>query len=121
MQIQTLGGEGVLTPFQQLLRRVGLKGKRPKGVFPSNELVTSKYTLISFLPKNLYEQFKRVANMYFLMLVCLQVGAAAGELRGWKFSTYATISSRWLRAWLALCSGARHGNVFLPKVLSPCL
>jgi hypothetical protein len=93
-QIQTLGGEGVLTPFQQLLRRIGLKGKRPRGVFPSNELVTSKYTLISFLPKNLYEQFKRVANMYFLMLVCLQVRATQDcKVEGGK---------SWL-SWKALC------------------
>jgi hypothetical protein len=36
--------------------------------------VTSKYNALSFLPVNLYQQFKRVANMYFLALVCLQVG-----------------------------------------------
>jgi hypothetical protein len=35
--------------------------------------VTSKYNALSFLPVNLYQQFKRVANMYFLALVCLQV------------------------------------------------
>lgn len=32
-----------------------------------NEIVTSKYTLISFLPKNLFEQFRRIANFYFLI------------------------------------------------------
>jgi phospholipid-translocating ATPase len=47
--------------------------RRPPGAFISNELVTSKYNALSFLPVNLYQQFKRVANMYFLALVCLQV------------------------------------------------
>jgi hypothetical protein len=37
--------------------------------------VTSKYNALSFVPVNLYQQFKRVANMYFLALVCLQVRA----------------------------------------------
>lgn len=38
-----------------------------------NEISTSKYNLITFLPKNLFEQFRRLANAYFLFLLCLQV------------------------------------------------
>ncbi|KAI8617964.1 hypothetical protein BC830DRAFT_1227198 [Chytriomyces sp. MP71] len=38
----------------------------------SNKVVTSKYTLLSFLPKNLFEQFRSVANFYFMSLVVLQ-------------------------------------------------
>ena len=34
--------------------------------------MTSKYTLLSFLPRNLFEQFSRVANFYFLVLLILQ-------------------------------------------------
>ncbi|KAI9179525.1 phospholipid transporting ATPase [Blastocladiella emersonii ATCC 22665] len=41
-------------------------------VFPSNEIRTTKYTLLSFLPRNLAEQFRRVANSYFLLMVVLQ-------------------------------------------------
>ncbi|KAJ3065340.1 hypothetical protein HDU98_011284 [Podochytrium sp. JEL0797] len=40
--------------------------------FPSNTIATSKYTVISFLPKNLFEQFRRVANIFFLVLAILQ-------------------------------------------------
>ncbi|CAG8460212.1 3021_t:CDS:2 [Paraglomus occultum] len=40
--------------------------------FVPNKIRTAKYTIFTFLPKNLYEQFRRVANMYFLFLVILQ-------------------------------------------------
>ncbi|CAE6474741.1 unnamed protein product [Rhizoctonia solani] len=49
-----------------------------------NKVRTSKYTVVTFIPKNLYEQFRRVANLYFLALVVLQVfpifGAAAPQI-----------------------------------------
>jgi hypothetical protein len=32
--------------------------------FYSNQVITSKYTLITFLPRNLLEQYRRVANVY---------------------------------------------------------
>ncbi|KAK9717044.1 hypothetical protein K7432_006454 [Basidiobolus ranarum] len=51
------------------LNRHGL----PKAQFPSNRIRTSKYTVFSFLPKNLFEQFRRVANVYFLFLIILQL------------------------------------------------
>ena len=33
----------------------------------ANKFRTSKYTLFTFLPLNLYEQFRRTANIYFLL------------------------------------------------------
>lgn len=41
--------------------------------FCDNEVITSHYTIISFLPKNLLEQFRKPANVYFLFLSILQV------------------------------------------------
>ena len=38
----------------------------------SNHIQTAKYSLLTFIPKNLGEQFRRVANVYFLVLVLLQ-------------------------------------------------
>ncbi|XP_041927145.1 probable phospholipid-transporting ATPase VD isoform X1 [Alosa sapidissima] len=36
-----------------------------------NSISTTKYSLLSFIPKNLFEQFHRAANLYFLFLVLL--------------------------------------------------
>ncbi|XP_006863232.1 PREDICTED: probable phospholipid-transporting ATPase FetA-like [Chrysochloris asiatica] len=41
--------------------------------YPSNTIKTSKYSLLNFLPMNLFEQFQRLANAYFLILLCLQL------------------------------------------------
>uniref|UniRef100_A0A5B6ZC45 Phospholipid-transporting ATPase n=1 Tax=Davidia involucrata TaxID=16924 RepID=A0A5B6ZC45_DAVIN len=39
--------------------------------FTGNEIRTSKYTIINFLPKNLFIQFHRVAYLYFLAIAAL--------------------------------------------------
>uniref|UniRef100_A0A803MXJ7 Phospholipid-transporting ATPase n=1 Tax=Chenopodium quinoa TaxID=63459 RepID=A0A803MXJ7_CHEQI len=36
-----------------------------------NYVTTTKYTLVSFFPKSLFEQFRRIANLYFLMCAFL--------------------------------------------------
>ncbi|XP_063723941.1 phospholipid-transporting ATPase IF-like isoform X3 [Symsagittifera roscoffensis] len=33
--------------------------------YPKNKIISSKYTLWNFFPKNLFEQFQRLANFYF--------------------------------------------------------
>lgn len=40
----------------------------------SNVIHTAKYNAFSFLPLNLYEQFHRTSNLYFLLIIILQVG-----------------------------------------------
>lgn len=40
------------------------KGRMKKEhVYKTNQVITSKYTVITFLPRNLLEQFRRIANM----------------------------------------------------------
>lgn len=39
--------------------------------YPRNKIRTTKYTPITFLPRNIFFQFKKVANTYFLILVIL--------------------------------------------------
>ncbi|XP_068454998.1 phospholipid-transporting ATPase ID-like [Clinocottus analis] len=41
--------------------------------YATNAIKTSKYNPFSFLPLNLFEQFQRIANAYFLFLLVLQV------------------------------------------------
>ena len=41
-------------------------------IFGDNEMQTSKYNLLNFLPLNLSEQFSKASNIYFLILICLQ-------------------------------------------------
>ncbi|KAK8964577.1 Phospholipid-transporting ATPase 1 [Platanthera guangdongensis] len=38
---------------------------------PNNSIRTTKYSIITFLPKNLFEQFHRVAYIYFLILAVI--------------------------------------------------
>uniref|UniRef100_A0AAY5L4T2 Phospholipid-transporting ATPase n=1 Tax=Esox lucius TaxID=8010 RepID=A0AAY5L4T2_ESOLU len=41
--------------------------------YPDNRIVSSKYTFWNFVPKNLFEQFRRVANFYFLIIFLVQL------------------------------------------------
>ncbi|XP_010907601.1 probable phospholipid-transporting ATPase 4 isoform X2 [Elaeis guineensis] len=41
--------------------------------YPSNYISTTKYNIVTFLPKAIFEQFRRVANLYFLLAACLSV------------------------------------------------
>eukprot|EP00051_Salpingoeca_urceolata_P016661 m.223052 g.223052 ORF g.223052 m.223052 type:complete len:1149 (-) comp18744_c2_seq2:55-3501(-) len=46
----------------------------------SNRIRTNKYTLLNFIPKNLYEQFHRVANIFFLFMAIIAVIPATQAL-----------------------------------------
>ncbi|GAA96668.1 uncharacterized protein L969DRAFT_97024 [Mixia osmundae IAM 14324] len=63
--------QGMDPQSDQLDRAVG-KVPAPEWEFSSNQVLTSKYNVLTFIPKNLLEQFRRVANIFFLILVILQ-------------------------------------------------
>uniref|UniRef100_A0A8C9SFN3 Phospholipid-transporting ATPase n=1 Tax=Scleropages formosus TaxID=113540 RepID=A0A8C9SFN3_SCLFO len=44
-----------------------------KSKYAGNAIKTYKYNFFTFLPLNLFEQFKRAANIYFLVLLILQI------------------------------------------------
>ena len=48
-----------------------LNDRREK--IPKNSISTSKYTYYNFLPKILFEQFSKIANIYFLIIAFFQV------------------------------------------------
>ncbi|XP_018059116.1 PREDICTED: probable phospholipid-transporting ATPase IF [Atta colombica] len=41
--------------------------------FISNRIISHKYTIWNFIPKNFFEQFRRVANFYFLLMTIITV------------------------------------------------
>ena len=41
----------------------------------SNKIATAKYNTFTVLPRFLYEQFSKSANLFFLFITTLQVGA----------------------------------------------
>ncbi|XP_041354452.1 phospholipid-transporting ATPase IF-like isoform X2 [Gigantopelta aegis] len=41
--------------------------------YNTNQVVSSKYTVFTFIPKNLFEQFRRIANFYFLCIGLIQL------------------------------------------------
>lgn len=53
-------------PYEGLEKR-----KQPNRYFPGNAIKTTKYTLLFFIPMNLFEQFHRLANIYFVGLAIL--------------------------------------------------
>lgn len=67
-------------PWQR--QEIELKGERiialndhqllQNGEFGSNYVSTSKYNTASFLPKFLFEQFSKYANLFFLFTACIQ-------------------------------------------------
>ena len=59
--------------------------------FCCNKIITAKYTFYNFLPKNLFEQFHKVANVYFLglaIMVCFPSVSPYSNI----YSTIAPIS-----------------------------
>ncbi|ODV95683.1 hypothetical protein PACTADRAFT_43115 [Pachysolen tannophilus NRRL Y-2460] len=47
------------------------KTNTPLATYPRNKIRTTKYTPLTFIPKNLFNQFTNIANSYFLFLVIL--------------------------------------------------
>eukprot|EP00123_Amoebidium_parasiticum_P014404 comp22485_c0_seq1/m.33915 comp22485_c0_seq1/g.33915 ORF comp22485_c0_seq1/g.33915 comp22485_c0_seq1/m.33915 type:complete len:1183 (-) comp22485_c0_seq1:540-4088(-) len=75
------GGDSTVAPVADdavhldgTIRTVHLKDmyKNEESNFCSNYISTAKYTVWTFLPKFLYEQFSRYANLFFLFVILVQ-------------------------------------------------
>ncbi|EPS67597.1 hypothetical protein M569_07178, partial [Genlisea aurea] len=72
LQISMQLGENILHHDNPRLIHINdPKTTNDKSGFSGNEIRTSKYTLLNFLPKNLFIQFHRVAYLYFLAIAAL--------------------------------------------------
>ena len=73
----------------------------------SHSIRTTKYTILTFLPKNLFEQFHRVANMYFLFIVILNfipaVNAFSKETSMIPLLFVLTVTAVKVSVWRSLC------------------
>ena len=49
---------------------MNIKNRRKHAV-QSNRIRTTRYNVLTFLPKNIFEQFHRIANIYFAILIGL--------------------------------------------------
>uniref|UniRef100_A0A8C4XGF6 Phospholipid-transporting ATPase n=2 Tax=Erpetoichthys calabaricus TaxID=27687 RepID=A0A8C4XGF6_ERPCA len=64
------------TPLQSDTRTVYVATNFPKDdtqKFADNKVTSSKYTAWNFIPKNLFQQFKKIANFYFLLILLVQL------------------------------------------------
>ena len=52
---------------------VGDREKNKPRNYPDNTIITSKYTLLTFLPLNLWEQFHRASNFFFLLVAAISL------------------------------------------------
>ena len=47
----------------------------------TNQISTTRYSLLTWLPKSLWEQFRRIANAYFLLISILMIIGASNILQ----------------------------------------
>ena len=57
--------------------------------FGRNKIRTAKYTPLSFIPKNLYYQFHQIANIYFFIIIILDVCAVLSQITPLPFADVA--------------------------------
>uniref|UniRef100_A0A8C7BC95 Phospholipid-transporting ATPase n=1 Tax=Neovison vison TaxID=452646 RepID=A0A8C7BC95_NEOVI len=64
-----------LSSFSEQVRYLQANSRELNSTFgyPNNTIKTSRYSVFNFLPLNLFEQFQRLANAYFLILLFLQL------------------------------------------------
>ena len=72
--------------YQQFARNGVLIDERTDKAYCNNVITSSRYTLYSFLPRQLYAQFSKLANTYFFVVAILQM------IPSWSTTgTYTTI------------------------------
>jgi phospholipid-transporting ATPase len=63
-------GESVVLPYREF--RIW-DGSKDQVHYCSNEVITARYTILTFFPVNLFLQLSKPANLYFLLIAILQV------------------------------------------------
>lgn len=72
---------GEVHPWEALRRQ---EFQEAEEQFPDNEIVTSRYSWVTFIPVNLWEQFHILTYVYYLVVSILQVWRGPGSVwSGW--------------------------------------
>lgn len=61
-------------------RKIQINRQLQEIKFKKNSISTSKYNVLTFLPKFLFEQFQKYSNIFFFAIVMLQVKEIRAEL-----------------------------------------
>ena len=58
-----------------IMREIAVNGNQEilQSIYPSNELQLSRYSWLSIVPRNLFEQFQRISNLWFLVVSIFQL------------------------------------------------
>uniref|UniRef100_A0A0D3GHY8 Phospholipid-transporting ATPase n=2 Tax=Oryza barthii TaxID=65489 RepID=A0A0D3GHY8_9ORYZ len=75
LRLAGIGGRDVESPgFTRVVHCNNSAVHRRKPLkYPTNYISTTKYNILTFLPKAIFEQFRRVANLYFLLTAILSL------------------------------------------------
>ncbi|KAH8054814.1 phospholipid-translocating ATPase [Aureococcus anophagefferens] len=60
-------------PEKWRVLEVSIGGELGAGDYSDNSITTHKYNALTFLPRSLFEQFRRTANQYFLLISLLMI------------------------------------------------
>ena len=77
------GGDEEETPTRRIYFNMPLPASerdeegKPLHQYARNKIRTAKYTPLSFIPKNLWFQFHNIANIYFFIIIILDVSMNA--------------------------------------------
>ncbi|TIC68580.1 phospholipid-translocating P-type ATPase [Wallemia mellicola] len=58
--------------YEKMLQPKSMQNVGSEWIYTTNQIISSKYTVLTFVPRNLLEQFRRVANLFFLGIAILQ-------------------------------------------------
>ena len=60
-----------MEPRRFELFKIYSKRRDHRKPFMANQIHTARYNVLTFLPKNLFYQFRKMTNLYFLVLTVL--------------------------------------------------
>ena len=86
-------------PVASPRRTVHINAPEASASFCTNKINTAKYSLITFIPKFLLEQFKRYANLFFLFISLLQVSYALNAIAFDVYVEFLSANSRCITNW----------------------